>query len=67
MKKIMNKSKRMKEIEYELEENIEEVLRRMYVDENKLTEIIATELSISYVTAFKWLKKAGIYSRRLDI
>lgn len=57
----------MKEIEYELEENIEEVLRRMYVDENKLTEIIATELSISYVTAFKWLKKAGIYSRRLDI
>lgn len=48
-------------------EDIEEILRRMFVDENKPTETIAKELSISYVTAFKWLRKAGIHSRKLDI
>ena len=57
----------MLEVEEKLEEDIEEVLRRMFVDENKPTETIAEELSISYVTAFKWLRRAGIYSRRLDI
>lgn len=57
----------MLQIEQEKGENIEEVLRRMFVDENRPTENIAKELSISYVTAFKWLEKAGIYSRKLDI
>lgn len=54
-------------IEKEKGVNIEELLRVMFVDENKTTKNIAKELSISYVTAFKWLKLAGIYSRRLEI
>lgn len=57
----------MKEIEDREGESIEEILRKLYVDENKLTETIADELSISYVTAFKWLRGAGIYSHKLDI
>lgn len=57
----------MLEIEEERGVNIEEVLRELFVDQNKSTKKIADELSISYVTAFKWLQQAGIYSRRLKI
>jgi len=67
IKPIINKSDVILEVENRLGENIEEVLRRKFVDENKLTKTIANELSISYVTAFRWLKRAGIYSRKLDI
>lgn len=67
MKTIINKSKKMLELEEKNKEGIEETLRRMFVDENKPTENIAQSLSISYVTAFKWLRMAGIYSRKLDI
>lgn len=67
MRIIKKKTNKMLQIEQEKGENIEEVLRRMFVDENRPTENIAKELSISYVTAFKWLEKAGIYSRKLDI
>lgn len=57
----------MLNIEREKGVKIEELLRVMFVDENKTTENIAKELSISYVTAFKWLKLAGIYSRKLKL
>lgn len=67
MKQITHKSKRMLQIEQSKGEDIEETLRRMFVDENMPTETIADELSISYVTAFKWLNLAGVHSRKLDI
>ena len=67
MKEIENKSKLMLEVEQKYNKEIEEILRRMFVDENKSKHTIADELSISYVTAFKWLARAGIYSRRLEI
>jgi transposase-like protein len=67
MKKINDKSDLMKQIESKEGMMIEEVLRIKYVDENKPLSKIAEELSITYRTAFKWLNKAGIYSRRLRI
>lgn len=57
----------MKSIETKLGDDIEEILRKKYVDENKSTKQIANELNISYVTAFRWIQKAGIYSRKLSI
>lgn len=67
MKKIRNKSKRILEVEQNKGVEIEEELRKLYVDENKSTEEIAKCLSISYVTAFRWLQLAGIYSRKLEL
>lgn len=67
MKHIENKTKRMLEIEEEKGECIEEILRSMFVDENKSIDTITKELRLSYVTTIKWLKQAGIYSRRLNI
>ena len=67
MKKIINKSKKMKEIEKIKGECVEEILRSMFVDENKSIDTITKELKLSYVTTIKWLKQAGIYSRRLNI
>lgn len=67
MKQIVNKSKKMLEIEHNKGVMIEEELRRMYVDESKSIEEIQTLLSISYVTVLKWLGQAGIYSKKLDI
>ncbi len=63
MKNISNKTKKMLEIEKREGEKIEEILRIKYVDEKKSINQICKELRISYVTLFKWLEKAGIYSR----
>ena len=57
----------MLRIEHERGESIEETLRKLYVDENKTLKNITKELSISEVTAFRWLKLAGIYSHQIDI
>ena len=67
MKKIKEKTNKMKLIELERGVKLEEVLRQLYVDEHKSIENIAKNLNISYVTVIKWLKLAGIYSRKLDI
>lgn len=67
MKKITNKSKKMLGIEEEKGECIEEVLRSMFVDENKSIIDITNKLNLSYATTISWLKQAGIYSRRLNI
>lgn len=67
IKEIKNKTELMLEIEKREGVSIEEVLRRKFVDENKSKRTIADELSISYVTAFKWLERAGVYSRKLEI
>ena len=66
MKIIHNKTKLMLDIENKKQQNIEELLRMMYVDQNMNIYDICEELDISYVTALKWLKQAGIYSRMLS-
>ena len=63
----MKKSKLMLTIEVKYGINIEELLRRLYVDENKTYHQITKELCISYVTVKCWLHLAGIYSKRLHI
>lgn len=67
MRKIENKSDTMLGIEERFGENLEELLRRMYVDEGKTTRQIAQILSITKVSIIRWLDKAGIYSHKLNI
>lgn len=67
MKSIPNKSKYIRVIEERYQTSIEELLRRMFVDENKTIDEMLDELGVSYVTLLKWLDKAGIYSRKLSI
>ena len=67
MKQIKRKSKKMIDIEKDKGECIEEILRSMFVDENKSIIDITNELDLSYATTISWLKQAGIYSRRLNI
>lgn len=67
MKTIIHKNKYMLEIEQKLNQNIEEVLRCKFVDENKPAHQIATELNISYVTVLRWLALAGVRSRRINL
>lgn len=65
MKQIKNRSPTMELIEKNFNKPIEEILRIKYVEENKKVTAIAKEIGISYVTVIKWLKLAGIYSRKL--
>lgn len=67
MKKMWKKSDKVRNIEEKEGEYIEEVLRSKFVDENKPTQQIADELGISYPMAFRLLKSAGIYSRKLNL
>lgn len=67
MKKLWKKNDKIRSIEKEEGVLIEEILRRKFVDENKPTQQIADELNISYPTALKLLKSAGIYSRKLSL
>lgn len=67
MKAITNKNKRMLQVEQENKKEIEELLRVMFVDDNIKLNDIAKQLSISPLTAARWLKLAGIYSRRLKL
>lgn len=57
----------MKEIELHYDESIEIILHRKWVLENKSVRQIMSELHIGYETVYDWLKRAGIYSRRLGI
>jgi hypothetical protein len=65
MRKIQRKTDRMLEIEKQFGEPIEELLRRLFVDENKNLYDMASELGVAYRNILKWLKLAGIYSRKL--
>lgn len=67
MKSINSKTSKMLEVEQRLDETVEELLRRFYVDENKSVHEIAIIIGVSYAIAHKWLKLAGIYSRRLNL
>lgn len=67
MKQIHIKTERMIEVEQRFQEPIEELLRRLFVDEGKTLYEIADELGIAYRIVLKWLDKAGIYSRNLRV
>jgi len=67
MKIIQYKNQHMLTVEEREKENVEEILRRKYVDESKSKAVIAKELLISYATVYRWLQLAGIYSHRLHI
>lgn len=61
------KTRYMLAAEQRINEELEEALRRKFVDENKPIKQIADELGASYEAVVKWLKMAGVYSRRLRI
>ncbi len=65
VKRITKKTKTMKAVEREHGEVLEELLRHKFVDEGKSIRQIAREIKKQYKTTVYWLKKAGVYSRRL--
>lgn len=65
MREITKKNYRMKEVEAHYGMGIEEVLRIKFVEKNQPIETIAQELQLSYVTVIRWLRLAGIRSRKL--
>lgn len=68
MRKIKDKTNTMQRIEQiygKNEETIEEILRRMYIDEEKNIEEIAKELNLSTGTVYHWLKLADIKMRKM--
>lgn len=67
MKNIPHKTPSMKIIETKQGEDIEEILRRLFVDENLTHTQIAQQLNLSYVTVIKWLRLAGVRSRKLNV
>lgn len=48
-------------------QEIEEVLRQLWVDEELSMKEMCEQLHITKMTLVKWREKAGIYSRRLNI
>lgn len=67
MKKIQDKTPAMLRIEEEFGKPIEEILRHMYVDDRLNHVQMIARLGISYPTLIKWLKLAGVRSRRLNV
>lgn len=67
MKHINKKTKRMLQYEAERGMPIEEILRRMYVDDNLSMMQISKQLNLSYPEVNKWIKQAGIYSHKLQL
>lgn len=67
MKKIKNKSERMLKVEKEFGEEIEELLRRLYVDEDLNFRQIADKLKIHYTIVSKWMRYASISSKKIDL
>lgn len=67
MRIIKDKSELMLQVEKKIGGNVEEALRKMYVDDNMSVRDISAELGVSYVTTHRWLKKAGVRSRRVKV
>ena len=63
MKKICNKTISMKYIELTKGEELETLLHRLYIEEEKNIRDIAKELNVHYNTINKWLKLVGIQMR----
>ena len=67
MKVIEKKTSKMKFIEDKFGVPLEELLRCLYVDQNKSFKQMEKELGLNQTLIIAWLKKAGIYSRRLKL
>lgn len=65
MKKIKDKTNTMKRLEVQYGTSIEELLRRLYIDEEKTIDEISKELILAPATVFDWLKLAGIRTRKM--
>ena len=63
MRKIENKTILMKYIEVEQNEVLENLLHRMYIEEEQSTIEIAEKLGVHYHTINSWLKQVGIKIR----
>lgn len=61
----MEKTNSMKRIERQYGKKIEEILRELYVEQEMTIEKIAEELIVSPATAYDWLKKANIRTRKM--
>lgn len=66
MKHINNKTELMLSIESKYGVSIQEILRRLYVDEELTIEQIASKLKINHITCRKFMTLSGIYSRSLS-
>ena len=67
MKQIQNKTDSMRLIEALAHQEIEEVMRQLWVEEELTVTDITKQLRISRETTRKWLRKAGIHSKRLHL
>ena len=67
MKDIIRKSEKVLSVEKEYGVRIEDLLRKLYVDDNLSEEKISQMLNLHINTIKKLLPKAGIYSHRLNI
>lgn len=67
MKIIKNKTNTMKRIEriYGDGDILEELLRKLYVEQELTIEEIANKLCLSTGTVYKWLKLADITTRKM--
>lgn len=67
MKQIQNKTNTMKRIEqiYGGGDILEELLRKLYVEQELTIEEIANKLCLSTGTVYKWLKLADITTRKM--
>lgn len=61
----VKKTPHMLLIEMERGEPIEQLLRRLYIDEDKTVIEIAQELGIAFTTVARWLRQFGIPRRQL--
>lgn len=61
------KTEYMKKKEKELNEPIEEVIRRMYIDENKTILQIGKEIGLNKLSIAKWMKIFGLRGRRINL
>lgn len=67
MREIKNKTELMLRVESEIEDTLEECLRFLYVDNDLSIADISEMLNISYVTTHRWLQRANITSRSLNL
>ena len=65
--KTMKKTPLINQIETTHGEEIEELLRRLFVDEHMSLHDIARTLNISYRIVVKCLKLLGVRHRRVDL
>ena len=61
----VRKTTHMLLIEMERGEPIEQLLRRLYIDEDKTVIEIGQELGIAFTTVARWLRQFGIPRRKL--